>query len=710
MIKSKLIKILTLPETVRPSLRKIETLRTTTMAFTHVVCTLAVLTLTMSQSGLVAGAELMYTNDVNEKCYHSSWSSGKPCRYPCTCNSATDKCEIDYANVHKSGLLRPVSDQKDHESSLIFAMVHALDDRRLIYSEKDEGGRTPLESGKQSSLRYFLKCSQGSNRAFLNMHEEKVNAQVMPDENLYAYDKDNTVECKTTKGTKIRNTFRYKDILYTGDKKFLEEHVKEFGPTVVRIKAHPTMFLSTTKVEDSHHGRFKGRSELGDHYVEIVGLESGRYFVVKNSWGPNWGENGYWKVGIRHFIFDYYLPGQVSGGRQRIPMVTMDIESIMKVEQSTNTLPARRAVERRKESYGSIAGFHIKTPSGDDLHKFMESYDEDHDMAKLKAALRAVKAKVGKSNHKVIALHHADVTLAAGRKFYVVVITEKKVHRSDWLQTYVFAGHVWIPFPGYGAKHSFDSIRAHRYEDAESDGGYIYYKITPDLNVGKDGFAVIHKRDVRATAKTTTATTIEAPGVYELMYYVLAGSVGISMIMRATISPTLTNTAKWVVYAFVLGTSASEVGRLKRAFTFLGALMDGDLYQAFWDLGHCVVAINAPFTGPVNVLKSMIQLAPIITGISLVSFVAFLAAVWTDVDTRWELVRFLHDIKVIERRVLDDFANWEVRLWPKKKAQKEKSSKRSKRGKLLGGDGNIEGEKAQNVAKESDVRKRIRGD
>lgn len=38
-----------------------------------------------------------------------------------------------------------------------------------------------------------------------------------------------------------------------------------------------------------------------DHAVVVVGYgsESGReYFLVRNSWGANWGEAGYFKVGV----------------------------------------------------------------------------------------------------------------------------------------------------------------------------------------------------------------------------------------------------------------------------------------------------------------------------------------------------------------------------------------------------------------------------
>jgi C1A family cysteine protease len=37
--------------------------------------------------------------------------------------------------------------------------------------------------------------------------------------------------------------------------------------------------------------------ELGGHGVLLVGYnDAGQYFIVKNSWGPGWGEDGFFRI------------------------------------------------------------------------------------------------------------------------------------------------------------------------------------------------------------------------------------------------------------------------------------------------------------------------------------------------------------------------------------------------------------------------------
>ena len=79
----------------------------------------------------------------------------------------------------------------------------------------------------------------------------------------------------------------------SGDERALMEAVAENGPVSVAIDASNFSFqLYRGGVYDEP----ECSSERLDHGVLVVGYgtEDGKdFWIVKNSWGPSWGENGY---------------------------------------------------------------------------------------------------------------------------------------------------------------------------------------------------------------------------------------------------------------------------------------------------------------------------------------------------------------------------------------------------------------------------------
>jgi len=66
----------------------------------------------------------------------------------------------------------------------------------------------------------------------------------------------------------------------------------DYGPLVVNIESGYPAFESYSGgifTESSNGG--------GDHYVDLVGYnDTGQYWIIKNSWGSGWGENGYMRL------------------------------------------------------------------------------------------------------------------------------------------------------------------------------------------------------------------------------------------------------------------------------------------------------------------------------------------------------------------------------------------------------------------------------
>ena len=75
----------------------------------------------------------------------------------------------------------------------------------------------------------------------------------------------------------------------------------------------------------------KSGAQLGGHCVCIVGYsDADRAWIARNSWGPAWGENGYFRIGYGQVGIDYEMWGIDVDAK---PIV----DDVVKVEQALIT-------------------------------------------------------------------------------------------------------------------------------------------------------------------------------------------------------------------------------------------------------------------------------------------------------------------------------------------------------------------------------------
>jgi C1A family cysteine protease len=72
------------------------------------------------------------------------------------------------------------------------------------------------------------------------------------------------------------------------------EYYLQSGPAVTAFTVYEDFFDYTGGVYHHTYG-----DVAGGHCVSIVGYDNvGQYWIVKNSWGPGWGESGYFRIGF----------------------------------------------------------------------------------------------------------------------------------------------------------------------------------------------------------------------------------------------------------------------------------------------------------------------------------------------------------------------------------------------------------------------------
>lgn len=89
-------------------------------------------------------------------------------------------------------------------------------------------------------------------------------------------------------GTKMRAR-----ITYNPDARYLKQLIYQKGSIAINMYLGVLRSLGSGVVQTINNSYCRRQ---GDHIITLIGWKGNDYWIVRNSWGPYWGENGFGKM------------------------------------------------------------------------------------------------------------------------------------------------------------------------------------------------------------------------------------------------------------------------------------------------------------------------------------------------------------------------------------------------------------------------------
>lgn len=191
------------------------------------------------------------------------------------------------------GRVSPVKNQGQCGSCWAFASTGCLEGQELGRRGRFNG--SSLVELSEQNLVDCVKKDYGCNGGFMKDALDFVGEENgIDDEKSYPYEA-RTRKCRFNPD-KVAFADQAGALLPSGDEEALKKVVATYGPVAVAIDASSIWFQFYRKgVYYNKH--CKNKQDQLDHGVLVVGYgndpKKGDYWIVKNSWGPGFGEKGY---------------------------------------------------------------------------------------------------------------------------------------------------------------------------------------------------------------------------------------------------------------------------------------------------------------------------------------------------------------------------------------------------------------------------------
>lgn len=192
---------------------------------------------------------------------------------------------LDWRNFQGKNYVTGIRNQGKCGSCWAFAMTAALEAYTLI----DRGiPGTDLDLSEQ----VMLSCSgTGScNGGYINPSYIKKTG--LPEESFYPYSAADGSCSSAAPGWQEKTYKIYSYGSVNKDVNSLKAALNKYGPLPTAMMVYEDFMHYKSGIYSYVEGK-----KLGGHAVFLVGYnDQEQYFIVKNSWGENWGEKGYFKI------------------------------------------------------------------------------------------------------------------------------------------------------------------------------------------------------------------------------------------------------------------------------------------------------------------------------------------------------------------------------------------------------------------------------
>jgi len=128
----------------------------------------------------------------------------------------------------------------------------------------------------------------------------------------------------------------------------IKQELYHWGPVLSAIRIYPDFYTFNFNKESIYRWDRKG-SQISGHAIEIVGYNDiSKYWLCKNSWGSNWGDGGYFKIGYSEcdienncigLVPDFFYPPNYNLHQKNLDTFMMNIsrgqdENVLNIDRS----------------------------------------------------------------------------------------------------------------------------------------------------------------------------------------------------------------------------------------------------------------------------------------------------------------------------------------------------------------------------------------